>query len=227
MYKDKSFLAIIPARGGSKGIPRKNIIDVHGKPLITYTIEAALQSKYIDRVIVSTDDEEIAAIGRKWGAEIPFLRPAELATDEAKTIDAILHAIKSLREKYDYVITLQPTQPLRTSQHIDQSIEEIIEKKFKNLVSVSSVKEHPVLIRRINQENHLKPLIDSHSTIRRQDFQPYYLVNGAIYINKVEDIAADTSLNDNEGFYIVKDYLIDIDEIYDLEILNKEISNGQ
>ena len=126
MYKQKKILAIIPARGGSKAIPKKNIIDLLGKPLLYYSVKSAKESKYIDKVIVSTDDDEIAEIGKKLGADVPFLRPEEISGDKAKSIDAFIHAIKELEkleEKYDYILLLQNTSPLRQSWHIDEAIE--------------------------------------------------------------------------------------------------------
>ena len=129
----KTVLAIIPARGGSKGVPRKNIKNLCGKPLITWTIEEALKSKYIDRLVVSTEDEEIAEISRKHGAEIPFLRPIELAKDDTPGIEPLLHCIYWLKnnENYspDYVCTLQCTSPFRNSKHIDEALELLIKEK--------------------------------------------------------------------------------------------------
>ena len=149
----KKVLAIIPARSGSKGIKDKNIINLNGKPLIAYSIEAGLKSKYIDKVVVTTDGEEIAKVARAYGAEVPFMRPDYLSSDTAKTIDAVMHCIeemKRLGEEYDYIVLLQPTQPLRQSWHIDEAIELILEKDEEALVSVSKVKDHPILMRTID-----------------------------------------------------------------------------
>jgi CMP-N,N'-diacetyllegionaminic acid synthase len=222
MYKGKTFLGIIPARGGSKGIPRKNITIINGKPLIQYTIDEAKNSKYLDRIIVSTDDKEIAEVAEKCGAEVPFLRPKELATDNAKTIDALIHAVKELEKrgsKYDYVVLLQPTQPLRRSWHIDEAIQKIVETNEESLVSVSEVKEHPILMRTIGEDGKVKNLMGISSTVRRQDFPTFYKVNGAIYINKInENFTKNTSLNDNKLAYLMdKKYDLDIDEPIDLE----------
>lgn len=222
MYKGKTFLAIIPARGGSKGIPRKNITIINGKPLIQYTIDEAKNSKYLDRIIVSTDDKEIAEVAEKCGAEVPFLRPKELATDNAKTIDALIHAVKELEKrgsKYDYVVLLQPTQPLRRSWHIDEAIRKIVETNEESLVSVSEVKEHPILMRTIGEDGKVKNLMEISSTVRRQDFPAFYKVNGAIYINKInKNFTKNTSLNDNKLAYLMdKKYDLDIDEPIDLE----------
>ncbi|MED0717297.1 acylneuraminate cytidylyltransferase family protein [Aeribacillus composti] len=222
MYKGRTFLAIIPARGGSKGIPRKNITIINGKPLIQYTIDEAKNSKYLDRIIVSTEDKEIAEVAKKCGAEVPFLRPKELATDNAKTIDALIHAVKELEKrgsKYCYVVLLQPTQPLRKSWHIDEAIKKIVETNEESLVSVSEVKEHPILMRTIGEDGKVKNLMEISSTVRRQDFPTFYKVNGAIYINKInENFTNNTSLNDNKLAYLIdKKYDLDIDEAVDLE----------
>lgn len=223
MYKYKTFLAIIPARGGSKGIPNKNIREINGVPLINYTIQAAKKSKYLDRVIVSTDDYEIANISQKYGAEVPFLRPEYLAGDTSKTIDSVVHAINELEEQgnsYDYVVLLQPTQPLRESWHIDQAIEKIANAGVEGLASVSEVADHPVLIRKVGEDGNLVNLLDIKSTIRRQDFPSYYKINGAVYINKIsENFDENISLNDNKLPYIMDSkFDLDIDTPLDLKL---------
>lgn len=224
MYKNKSILAIIPARGGSKGIARKNIINVSGKPLIQYTIDSAKKSKYIDRLVVSTEDAEIASIAVRCGTEVPFLRPIELAEDETKTVDVLIDVIKKLEElgcKYDYMVLLQPTQPLRQTFHIDEAIEMIIDKDEDSLVSVSEVREHPILMRTVDEKNEARSLLGQRSDIRRQDFSKVYKVNGAVYINRLNNkFNINTSLNDNKLAYIMdKKYDLDIDEPEDLDLL--------
>lgn len=216
-------LAIIPARAGSKEIKQKNIINLNGKPLIAYSIEEALKSKYIDKVIVSTDGEDIAKVAKIYGAEVPFLRPKHLASDTSKTIYSVIHCIGEMRkvgEEYDYVILLQPTTPLRKVKHIDEAIELIIQKDEDSLVSVSKVKENPVLMRRIDENGHAINLLECSSTIRRQDFPEFYKVNGSIYINKVnERLNNNTSLNDNKLVYIMDEkYDLDIDYMIDLYV---------
>jgi len=134
MIDSQKILALIPARGGSKGLPRKNILPLSGKPLIAWTVEAAKNSKYIDNCIVSTDDIEIAECAEKYGAEIPFLRPPNLATDFTSSNDVILHAIENIHDNYDLLVLLQPTSPLRTEYDIDNGIE-----KFLHLVSFSAL----------------------------------------------------------------------------------------
>lgn len=222
MYNGERILALIPARGGSKGIKGKNIIDLNGRPLISYSITAALESSFIDRTVVSTDSEEIAAVSRKYGADIPFMRPSGLAADKSKTEEVVLHAIDFFRERkeyYDVLILLQPTQPLRTTSDIDSSIRLFFEKGQRGLVSVSSVDDHPILIRSINEENELTSLLGLNSTCRRQDMPEYYRVNGCIYINRVDEISEETSFNDNPIGYIMEtDHSVDIDELKDLAL---------
>lgn len=221
MYKNNKIIGIIPARGGSKGIPHKNIIDLCGKPLISYTIKAGLDSKYIDYLMVSTDDDEIARVSKKNGAEVPFMRPAELASDTSKTLDAIIHGLNELKKNgkvFDTLILLQPTQPLRTSDDIDLSIEKYFANDCVPLVSVSEVDDHPLLIRTI-ENNRLSKLLDVPSTCRRQDMSTYYRVNGCIYINNIEEINENTSFNDNYvPFVMEKSHSVDIDDMSDLAL---------
>lgn len=230
MKNNKKIMAVIPARKGSKGIKDKNIKLLKGKPLIAYSIEAGLNSKYIDKVIVSTDGEEIANIAKTYGAEVPFLRPKNLSTDTAKTIDAIVHCIDELKKRgeiYDYIVLLQPTQPLRQSWHIDEAIELIFERNEDALVSVSEVRDNPILIRSIDENGYTKNLLKECSTRRRQDFDIYYRVNGAIYINKInEGFNKSTSLNDNKLAYIMdSSYDVDIDDLNDFKIAELFIDN--
>lgn len=222
MIDDMRVLALIPARGGSKGIKGKNIIDLMGKPLISYSIIAGLESKYIDRVVVSTDSENIAKVAREYGADVPFMRPDYLASDTAKSIDAVIHAINWLKnnsEEYDILVLLQPTQPLREAIDIDNALECFIKNGKESLVSVKKVAEHPVLMRTIGAEGKLEKLLHINSTIRRQDMEDYYVVDGSIYINLVSELNTDTSLNDNVVPYIMdSNKSVDIDEMMDLII---------
>lgn len=222
MYKDQRIIAIIPARGGSKGIPNKNIIDLCGKPLIAHSILAAQQSQYIDTILVSTDSEHIQSVALEYGACAPFLRPAELSSDTAKTIDCMLHTIDYMKnhgETYDCVVLLQPTQPIRKEHDIDNAIAQLLDSPFNSLVSVCPVEEHPILMRTITKEGTLQSLLNTSSTVRRQDFPDVYKVNGSIYVNRInEHFNTSTSLNDNELPYIMdRSYSIDIDSFDDLE----------
>lgn len=221
MYKSKRILALIPARGGSKGIKNKNIIDICGKPLISYTINAAKESKYIDYVFVSTDSEEIKEVALKCGANVPFLRDESLAKDTSKTIDAVVYSInklKEINEMFDYLVLLQPTSPLRKSKEIDEAIEKICASNYDSLASVSLVEENPILFRTIDENGKLISLLNENSTVRRQDFKKYYRVNGAIYINEIKSIDSNVSLNDNKLAYIMEQSKsIDIDSYEDVE----------
>lgn len=221
MINGKKVVALIPARGGSKGIKNKNIIPLNGRPLIDYTIREAQESCYIDEVIVTTDSEKIAEISRQSGAFVPFLRPPELATDQAKTIDTVLHAIKWLKENnraYDILVLLQPTQPLRESSDIDSALE-VFEDSFElPLASVCEVDDNPILIRTIDENGKLRNMLNKNSTVRRQDMSIFYKINGAIYINLFEEINDKTSFNDNVvPFVMCKEKSVDIDDINDLE----------
>lgn len=188
MIKGKSILGIIPARGGSKGVPRKNIKLLAGKPLIAWTIEEAKKSQYIDRIIVSTDDDEIAKVSRDYGAETPFIRPQELATDEAKSNDIILHTLHWIEHnekmQYNAFIFLQPTSPFRSTKHIDESIKKFYHDDFSDaLVSVKISKDNPYWMKKINSRGYLTNFMSGQKIpTRRQDLPDVYTLNGAIYI---------------------------------------------
>lgn len=220
-------LAIIPARGGSKGVPRKNIKDLEGKPLISYTINAAKESKYIDRIIVSTDDEEIAELALKYGAEVPFLRPKELATDNAKAIDNYIYTIDRLNKMNKDVdeikefIVLQPTSPLRTSVDIDNAIKIFYENNADTVISIVKSEHPPTWYKRISKEGILVDYFQSiDNSLNRQEAEETYLPNGAIYIFKY------ASLKENYGYYNSKTYpyimaqenSVDIDTIVDFKL---------
>lgn len=228
MINEKSVLAIIPARGGSKGIKGKNIFSIEGKPLIAYTIEAACASEYIDTVIVSTDNQEIADVSKAYGAEVPFLRPAELASDYAKTIDAVLHAVYTLKEmgkEYDYLVLLQPTQPLRSAEDIDHAII-LCDKKMRGVVSISRVKDHPVLMRYMNAQGEMCKLLELNSTVRRQDMPDYYRVNGCVYVNPMSEVTGELSFNDNPIPYIMPvERSVDIDGYEDIALVEYYLRN--
>lgn len=193
MLANKEVLAIIPARGGSKGIKDKNILPFAGKPLIAWTIEAALNSKHVDRVIVSTDSLNIAGVSREWGAEVPFQRPAELASDTASGNAVVLHALQWLtkHEGYDseYFILLQPTSPLRTSQHIDQAICEFAaQSQADSMHSVAEVDKTPYYMKTINTNGYLENFMgDASGYDNRQQMPKFYQLNGAMYLMRTKD----------------------------------------
>jgi len=231
MIDGKSVLAIIPARGGSKGVPRKNIKDLCGKPLIVWTIEQALKSKYIDRLIVSTEDKEIAEISRKHGAEVPFLRPIELAQDDTPGIEPLLHCINWLKnnENYypDYVCTLQCTSPFRKSIHIDEALEKLIREKADSIIGVCESEISPYWMKNIENGRLVDFVNGSHKYTRRQDLPIVYRLNGAIYIGKTDILVNNRSwYTDNTLPYIMsQEDSIDIDTMMDFklaEIIMKE-----
>ncbi|AFL69174.1 CMP-N-acetylneuraminic acid synthetase [Sulfurospirillum barnesii SES-3] len=184
MYKNKKILALITARGGSKGIPNKNIKSLGGKPLIAWTIDEAKKSSYIDRLILSSDSEEIMQIAKSYGCSVPFVRPRELASDTSSSIDAILHAINTINEDFDYLMLLQPTSPFRRVDDIDKVIEQAIDKGIELMISVVKFKKHPSYLYKI-ENNVLVPYIDTNKQLRRQDMPETYEHNGAIYFSTV------------------------------------------
>lgn len=186
MIEGKTVLAIIPARGGSKGVPRKNIRDLAGKPLIAWTIDEAKESKYIDRLILSSEDEEIIEVAKSYGCEVPFVRPMYLAEDTTPGIEPVLHAIDMV-EGYDYVMLLQPTSPLRTVEDIDRCIEKIIKFNAPACVSVTEPDTSPYWMYTLNCNDQIKPLIPQDTVaVRRQELPTVYSLNGAVYIAKTD-----------------------------------------
>jgi CMP-N-acetylneuraminic acid synthetase len=202
MIDNKKVLAVIPARGGSKRLSRKNVEALFGKPLIGWTIEAANESKYIDRVIVSTEDKEILNVARSLGADIPFLRPDELARDNITMVDVILHLLNVLEEKgerYDYVILLQPTSPLRTVRHIDEAFKELVEANQNAIVSVCEADHHPLWCNTLPEDRSMTSFLSKEiHNVRSQDLPKYYQLNGAIYI-------CDTTLLKDEKTFLLSE----------------------
>lgn len=220
MYNDKTFLAIIPARGGSKRLPRKNILDLCGKPLISWSIEAGVKSKYIDKVIVTSDDDEILSISKEYGAEI-IRRPDELSSDTATTFDAIKHTIDNMK-RYDYIILLQATSPLRDEKHIDESIELLETKNADAVVSVCEMDHSPLWSNTLPQDGNMNNFLrDEILNKRSQDIEKYFRLNGAIYICKTEKLLQNKGffLKDNIFAYMMdRKNSIDIDEEMDFNV---------
>ena len=236
--KKNRLLAIIPARGGSKGICRKNIKTFGGKPLISWTIEEAKKCKYIDRIIVSTDDEQIADISKKYSAEVPFLRPKELSEDESPIIDAVYHLIDYLMkyEKYlpDFVALLQPTSPLRTYRDINIAFAHLLANKKANAVaSITEVTEKPFWMRELSKDGFISYFLQhSFKDFRRQDLPLIYIVNGAVFICKTNALMNQLTFTPNKtlGYVMPRDRSIDIDELIDLKLAKlilSEKTNGE
>ncbi len=221
-------LGVITARGGSKGIPRKNLRLVAGKPLIAWTIDVAISSKFLNRVIVSTDDDDIAKVSREYGAEVPFIRPSDLATDEASSIDVILHALELLEnhESYrpDYVMLLQPTSPLRISEDIDTAIIEALEKNAESTISVCETDYHPYLIKKLRGNGTLEDFVDTPKSIhRRQEYPPTLALNGAIYLVKHEVLLKEQTFypeNRTYPFIMPPEHSLDVDTLWDLYLVD-------
>lgn len=229
----KDVVAIIPARGGSKGISKKNIKLLNDKPLIAYTIEAAKKSKYIDRVIVSTDDREIADISKYYGAEVPFMRPENLAQDTTQGLLVILHFLEWLYHNgynYKYICQLQCTSPFRTEIHIDEAIEELIAGNGDSIVSMCEVKENPFWMKRIKNNKIVDFINNQEEHFQRQNLPQVYSLNGAIHIAEADILMErKTWYTDNTLPYIMsQETSIDIDDILDFkfaEFMMKEKDN--
>jgi CMP-N,N'-diacetyllegionaminic acid synthase len=220
VFNSKSILAIIPARGGSKGIPRKNIIEVAGKPLIAWTIEESKKSNYIDRLILSSEDEEIIKVAKEWGCEVPFVRPLELAQDDTPGIEPMLHAMEAIPEKYDYVVLLQPTSPLRTVEDIDSCIEHCFQNEAFACVSVTEPVHNPYWMYTLDNRGHLNPLMAEPLITRRQNLPAVYALNGAVFIAQKEWLERNRSFKSAETLaYIMNGTRsLDIDSKEDLTL---------
>ena len=225
MYKNKKIISIIPARGGSKRLPRKNILPLAGKPVIAYSIEQSLNSKYIDRTIVSTEDKEIAEISKKYGAEV-IERPKELATDEATTLVVLQHVLSVLKEQGynpDVVVMLQPTSPLRKISQIDESIKKLIESNANAVVSVSGLHVGYKWLLGI-KDSKLHFIFDNDlKKTRYQEQEKAYELNGAIYTYVTEIIEKSKMYNFNENcFPLVMDKItsMQIDKKIDLKLIS-------
>ncbi len=209
MFNKKKILGIITARGGSRGIPKKNIKELGGKPLIAWTIEAARGSKLLDRIIVSTDSEEIASVARSAGAEVPFLRPKELATDTAKSIPVVQHALKWIKEnegkEFDAVMILQPTSPFRTSADIDGSIKLLFETGADSVMGMAELTDFSLAKLKVLDGNRIMPLIveEGKESSLRDANRPIYKRNCAIYLTRTEFIENDDLFGQDSRAYVM------------------------
>lgn len=223
MIDGRRVLALIPARGGSKGLPGKNILPVAGRPLVAFTVDAALGSRFVDRVVLSSDDDTIMAAARACGCEVPFRRPTELATDAARSIDVVLHALDEL-PGYDVVVLLQPTSPLRSAADVDAAFERFVASGAPACVSVSEVEQNPYWMYRLSNSGTLRPVIESAQPVsRRQDLPEIYALNGAIYIadvNWLRQIGTFVS-PDTVAYVMPASRSLDIDNANDLEAFRK------
>lgn len=230
---DLSFLGLITARGGSKGVPRKNVREVGGKPLIAWTIEVAVRS-HLDRVIVSTDNEEISMVSKSWGAEVPFKRPEPLAQDDSSHLSVLVHAIHWLNENEgyipDYIMLLQPTSPLRSVYDVNHSIGMAIKKNADSVISVKKTKSHPYITKQISQDGKLKDFIEKpEGYLSRQSLPLVYVINGAIYAAKRETLLKKKDwYSDNTYAYVMPpERSLDIDTPWDLYLADLILKDKQ
>lgn len=221
--KTTNILALIPARGGSKGIKHKNIKPLNGRPLISYTIEEALKSKYINRTVVSTDDNKIASVARQYGAEVPFMRPNDLAKDHIPDFPVIEHALLWFDDKdwkVDYVVFLRPTNIFRTIDDIDRAIEKMLGSDFDSIRGISKAVYPPYWMKRVVGEK-LIPFIETgYEGTRRQELPEVYQGNGTVEVIKRETILKKKSMyGENIGFVIMDDIAtVDIDTELDFKM---------
>ena len=227
-------IAIIPARSGSKGVKDKNIKELCGKPLMAYTIEATIKSKIFDCIHVSTDSEEYARIAKEYGADVPFLRDEEYATDTASTWDAVKNVLSKYSEfgkGFDMVTILQPTSPLRTSEDICNAYRLFCEKKALSVVSVCEVEHSPLLCNTLGEDLSLNNFIDLNKVGRRQDMDKFYRINGGIYMIAAKIVTDINELYGKQSYAYIMDCRssIDIDSELDFEyaeIIMKKIQGG-
>jgi N-acylneuraminate cytidylyltransferase/CMP-N,N'-diacetyllegionaminic acid synthase len=224
MYKGNKILALIPARSGSKRIPNKNIRQLCGKPLIAWSIEQASGARYIDKIVVSTESPFIASIARRYGVDIPFLRPNKLATDKAKSLDVILHTLnfyESKKDIFDIVVLLQPTSPLRKSSDINKAIEKLLTSKAKSIVSVCKEEHSPLWSVTLTKNNKIGPFLKKNTDKQNgQSLPVFYRINGAIYVANIN------YLKQNKGFFgkstfayiMPPERSVDIDTTFDFKI---------
>jgi len=231
MLNNKTFLAVVLARGGSKRLPKKNILYLNAKPLMSYTLEAGLKSKYIDRLILSSDNDEILQVGQDLGAKT-LKRPKELATDKATSFDALKHVLQTQNE-YDYVLLLQATSPLRDQTHIDEAIELLVQKGADAVISVCETQHSPLFSNTLTEDANMNGFLKEDLQHKRaQDLDIYYRLNGAIYICATQKFLSEETLFLKDkcfAYKMPKRVSVDIDDDIDFklaEILLKDIQNN-
>ncbi len=228
-----NIVAIIPARGGSKSVPRKNIKLLAGKPMLAWTIESALQSRCLDRVVISTEDDEIATVARSWGAETPYLRPPQLASDTASAVDVVLHTLEWLKQNEnvqpEFVLLLQPTSPLRNADDIHNVIMLQKEKNANAVVSVCEAVHPPHWLRRIGSDSELLPWLSEAAPNRRQEIETLYQFNGALYLIRPEVLASEKTFIPEPTFAYVMplERSVDVDTPFDFRVADLLLRDRQ
>ncbi len=221
MSKNKKILAIIPARGGSKRLPGKNTLELAGKPLISWTIEAALDSEYIDTTIITSDNDKVLNIAKEYKT-MAIRRPKELSIDSSSSIDAILHALEQVSKEYDYAVLLQPTSPLRTSKHIDEAIMLLNNKNADAIISVSEMSHSPLWANQVDDSLSMENFLDEQILNKRsQDLSTFYRLNGAIYICNIKKLLKEKTFFIKKNIYAYKmnkKSSVDIDDEIDFKL---------
>tara|TARA_R110001632_G_scaffold28927_2_gene76999 strand:+ start:22349 stop:23029 length:681 start_codon:yes stop_codon:yes gene_type:complete len=223
-------LAIIPARGGSKGILKKNLIDVAGKPLIAWTIEAALNSKYIDTIVITSDNKEILKFSSSYEKVINIERPTSLAEDSSPTEPVISHVLETIKNasNYDYLILLQPTSPLRTSEDIDAAIDLISSSAATSLISVTQLNHHPLKSFIKDEKGYLKGVVNNeYPFMPRQELPEAFQPNGAIYVVEVKEFLKNNKLFTQKTieFLMLSSKSIDVDSLKDVKTIEDQLKN--
>lgn len=221
MIDGKKVIALIPARGGSQRLPRKNVLPLDGKPLIGWSIEAAISCAYIDEVLVSTDDQEIADVALEFGASVPELRPKYLASNTAKTESVLIYTLENFGEGYEILVLLQPTSPLRSTRNITEALEEFAKKKAKTVVSVTPCEHSPLWTNKLHEDGSMRDFLSHQALQRSQDLGRYYRLNGAVYVFDIVDFLNKKAIRyTDETFpYVMDNYSsIDIDSVFDFEL---------
>ena len=228
MIGSRTVLGLIPARGGSKGIPRKNLRRLAGKPLLEWTAEAALASRFIDRVVLSTDDAEIASVGASLGLDVPFERPAAAASDTASAADVISHAIGEIGRSYDYLVYLEPTTPLRLAKDIDACLERLDGSGADFCVSVQRSQQRPEWMFYLGPDDQIEPAVGRFTAGRRQDMRECYVLNGAVYAARIEAfLRTSTFLTETTlGYVMPPERSVDLDEPADFEAAEAILRGG-
>lgn len=226
MISDRKALALVPARGGSKGLPGKNLRPLCGRPLIQWSIDTALSCQEISAVVVSTDSEAIAEVAAAAGAEVPFLRPSALADDTASSIDVVIHALDFLEAKgrvFDTVLLLEPTSPLREPVDVQLSLQRMIDEEADAVVSVSRAESmHPAFMFRNNERGRLEPFLSASPTgLRRQELEPLFYLDGTIYASTVLALRRRRTFfhEDTLAYEVAKWKALEIDDLEDFEMV--------
>lgn len=234
MYKGKRIMAIVPARGGSKGLPGKNIRPLCGKPLIGWTLESAKKSKYLDEIFVSTDSREIADVAETFGVRVPELRPDELASDTATSASVVLYTIDYYRKQgvfFDYFVLLEPTSPMRKDCDIDNAITLACENPEKaGVVSLGEVHmEHPLIVKKLEDNNAIVPYVEAQKVTQRQQLAKAYFPYGVVYLVKISDFEKNQLFygKDSLPYFIDRWQCYEVDDIYDFVAIEAIIKYQQ